>query len=970
MNVFKGYFLASFFLVTLGAMTCRAQEQASPAAESGAADAPLSEVVVTGSRIARSGATTPTPTVMIGADDIVKAGVVSASDLLRELPALAPGTNSESTAASFNGAGLELLDLRHLGTTRTLTLVNGRRQVGSNPNDTSVDVNTIPTPMIDRVEVITGGASAVYGADAVSGVVNFVLKKDFEGFQVNAQSGISSRGDAQRYELGAMAGTNFAEKRGNVTMYAGYTREGGIAWDARPGGTSGVNWIANPASTSSSDGIPDYIMVNNVRQIGGQQSSAFILNVNGGLKAFGFNPNGSVRPFQLGSLGLIGGGEFTNGGEAALGYDSVCPQAQCELQVPVERYLLAANGHYEESEYADLFVEGRFADTKSDSRIGSVFEIPPVTNNISIDNPYVTDSLRALMQSAGVSSIGILRSDMELGQRGQDTDRRVFELVTGSRGKLGIGDLKYEASVQYGSTEFTNTRINDIDQGKFENALNVDRNADGAIECADAAARSDGCVPINLLQPGAAITPAALAYVEIPFATETANLTQFVTSGDVTGTVGDFWGAGPISVAAGVEYRAEHSTYLVSPIDAAGEGFYYTQRQSTAGGFNVFEYYGETVVPLLKNLPFVKSLEAEAAIRRSNYSTAGETTSWKGGGSYAPTQDFRFRALVARAVRAPNVGELFSPGSEGFVTVDDPCDEGFINTGSGRRVANCAALGVPANFVSNARTINIRSSTSGNPNLTVETANTLTLGGVITPRFLNNFSATIDYYRIKISDAINTFSAQDILNNCVDLSSINNAFCQSITRSATGDIELVRQEDINVSELVREGVDLELRYGRDYGRFGALTLDGLLSRTLTATTVVAPGTLTGSDVIDFNGEYSYPKWKGRFTATWQRRSVDLTATLLWQSKMQRDVQPPDPEDNRATTNTGNYFLLNLQGGVQVSQQVRVFFGIDNVFDRLPPDLPDVRIGGASSYAGADAFSNVGRYMYVGATLRF
>jgi len=935
-----------------------------PTADSGA-QPPDQDIVVTGSRIVRTGVSSPTPVVSLGSDDILKAGSVTPGDLLRQLPALAPGTNSQNAGVSFNAAGLSLLDLRNLGTNRTLTLVNGRRQVASNVNTASVDTNTVPAQLIERVEVITGGASAVYGADAVSGVVNFVLKRNYSGFQVDGQTGVASRGDAKRYLLSGLAGTNFAEDRGNVVLYAGYSREGEIAYDARPGGVSGRNWVTNPASRNSSDGVPDYLLLDNVRQIGGQQTSAFLL----GGRAYGFNADGSVRPFALGPSGLINGGQYSDGGEAELGYDAACPQAKCILRVPVTRYLISGNAHFEAAPYADLFMEARFADTKTSSRFGSVFEIPPVTNSISITNPYVSPSLRTLLQTSGVTSIGILRSDQELGLRGQDNDRRLYQLVGGSRGSLGFGNFKYEGAVQYGSTRFTNTRINDVDQARFQNTLNVVQGTDGVIRCASAAAIAQGCVPVNLLQPGKAISDAALAYIKIPYATETADLSQFVASGNVTGSIGNFWGAGDIAVAAGVEYRREKSVYLVSPVDAAGQGFFFTKRLSTRGKFDVFEYFAEAVVPLLKDLPLVKRLEVEGAVRRSDYSSAGKTTAWKLGGTWAPVSDLRFRAVLARAVRAPNIGELFSPASEGFITVDDPCDTNFVNN-TANRAANCRALGIPANFISNARTINIRTATSGNPDLSVETANTLTVGAVLTPRFLPGFAATVDFYRIRIKDAINVFAAQDILNNCVDQGTTANPFCGSIERGADGSLNRIVRQNINVSRLDRRGIDAELTYRHQLGGFGLLNLQLVASRALTVTTVVAPGTLTGSGVIDFNGEFGFPKWKGRFSANVTHGPVDWTGTLLYQSSQVRDRQPTNPEDNRALTGTGDYFLVNTQVGVAVTPKLRMYVGVDNLADRLPPSLPDTRLGGASATAGAAGYSIEGRYFYGGFTVRF
>lgn len=927
------------------------------------------DIVVTGSRIQRSGETTSTPTVMLGAQEIEKAGSVSSGDLLRQLPAIAPGLGAESGATGFNSAGLDLVDLRALGTNRTLVLVNGRRQVGSNPNTTSVDLNTIPTPLIERMEVITGGASAVYGADAVSGVLNVILKKDFDGLQIDAQVGTASRGDAERYSLSALAGTNFADGRGNVTGFVGYTKEGGIAYDARSRAISGLNYIPNPQNTGPKDGIPDYVIARNVRQIGGQRESAFLLDRGRGLEAFGFNADGSVRSFGLGPSGLIGGSQLTDGGEAELGFDAQCPQAKCQLRVPVERFLLSTMANYEFGPAATLFIEGRFAKTKSQSRIGSVFEIPPVTNKIAIDNPYVSPSLRALMQEAGVASIGVLRSDQELGLRGQDATRNLFQLTAGVHGEIGVGNLRYETSFQYGELSFENTRVNDLDQQRFLNGIDAVRDADGIVRCRSIEARAQGCVPINLLQPGAALSPAVLGYVKIPYATETANLSQLVASGNITGDIGDFWGAGPISFAIGAEYRREASSYIVSPVDAAGQGFFFTKRQSTTGRFDVKEAFGEFVLPLLSNIPFVKRLEIEGAVRFSDYSTSGKTTSWKIGATYAPSSDIRFRGVLARAVRAPNVGELFSPASEGFITVDDPCDRNFVGGGAGR-AASCKALGVPSDFISNARSINIRTSTSGNPNLGVEKADTITLGAVLTPSFLPGFSATVDYFNIKIKSAINVFSPQDILNNCVDLPTVDNPFCASIVRAANGDISQIRRQNINVSRLDREGVDLELRYREDLGSLGILSLNAVGTRMMKVTTVVAPGTVTGSNVTDFNGEFGYPKWKGRLTANWAAGSFDVTGTLNYLSNMVREKQPLTPEDNRALYGSGDYFLLNLQAGYTISEGKRLYIGVDNVFDRQPPFLPDTRAGGAGSFPGAEIFPVTGAYFYTGLSFRF
>ena len=951
-------------LATVAGMAVAQAAYAQQVGDGAAAVVEDEELVVTGSRLRRAIEDTNTPTVSFNAADFDNAGAVSPGEVLRQLPALAPGLNGESTGVTFNGAGLDLIDLRNLGTNRTLVLINGRRQVGSNPNTTAVDINTIPAPLIERVDIITGGASAAYGADAVSGVVNFVLKRDFEGVQIDGQTGISSRGDAARYSLSALAGANFADGRGNVTAFAGYTKENGIRWDARPGGTSGLNYIPNPANTGPRDGIPDFVVAPNIRQLGGQRESMFLLNPGGGTRAYGFNPDGSVRNFALGPSGLLPG-NLTDGGEATLGFDPQCPQNECILKVPLERFVVSANARFEVNPHFEMFMESRYTSTTSSSRFGSVFEIPPTTNRISIDNPFVSSSLRALMQQANVTSIGIIRSDQELGPRGQDTSRNVFQLNAGARGEMGFGDFRYEAVLQYGRTDFSNTRVNDLYQQRWLNAIDAVTSPGGGVQCRSEAARAEGCVPINLLQPGAAFSGAALNYVRIPFATETAELTQTVATGIIDGSIGDFWGAGAISIAAGLEYRKETSSYLTSPIDQQGQGFFFTRRLATQGEFDVFEWFVEALVPILSDRPFFHRLEVEGAIRGSNYSTAGNTTSWNVRGSWAPVPDFRFRGAIARAVRAPNVGELFSPASEGFITVDDPCDVNFISGGSSARATNCAALGIPAGFVSNARTINIRTATSGNPDLSVEKADTLTLGGAFTPTFIPGLTATVDYYRIEIADAINVFGPQDILNNCVDLDTISNNFCSSITRAAGGDILQIRRQQINVSQLRRTGIDFAVNYNIDMASSGQLNLALVGTRTLEVETVVAPGTVTGSAILDQNGEFGFPKWKARFSANWELERLSLTGTLNYLSNMVRDVQPTQPEDNRASLGSGDFFLFNMQAAYQLTEKMRFFVGVDNLFDRLPPALPDTRLGGGGSAAGAEVFPITGRFFYTG-----
>ncbi len=936
--------------------------------------APLEQITVTGSRIARSGVATPTPTVILGGAEIEASGAVNIGDLLRELPAIGPGVNAENTAPTFSGAGLNLIDLRSLGTARTLVLINGRRHVGTQPSTTAVDLNSIPTPLIERVEIITGGASAVYGADAVSGVVNIILRDDFEGLDFEVQTGISDRGDAERNHIGLTVGANFADDAGNIAMHVSYSDEGGIEYNERPGGISGANWVSNPANTGPNDGINDFIVMNNLRQLAGQQESAFIIDRGNGREVFGFNPDGTLRPFQLGPSGLIGNTQLTDGGEAELGFDSECPQAQCQLKVPVERFLISGAAKYDVAENLEVFLDGKFSSNQASSRIGSVFEIPPFTNQIPIDNPFVTQELRDLLISAGQTSVGILRSDQELGPRGTDSDRRLFQMTVGARGGIGASDnWKYETYFQYGDSRSALIRLNDLFQNRFTQALDaVVDPADGEIKCrsvVEGTAQDPGCIPVNLFRGGDALTPEIRNFVEVPSATETAHLQQTVASAVVTGDLADYWGAGSIGLAGGIEWREESSDFQTTATQQAGLGFFNSLRPVVIGEFDVFEVFGEAVVPLLRDAPFAQSLNFEAAVRYADYSTSGGATSWKLGADWAPVGDVRFRAVRAVAVRAPNVGELFNPGGQGFVTVDDPCDAAFVNGGTATRAANCQALGIVQPFSSNAQTINIRTQTSGNPNLDVEEAETLTVGAVFTPGWLPDFSLTIDYFSIEIDDAINVLGTQQVLDACVDLPTTANVFCGSVNRDAAGNILLVRNQNINVSQFTRDGIDIEARYRFDLGA-GSLDLNGVATHILTSETVIAPGTATGGGTIDGNGEIGQPDWRFRGSARYLTGPFSVNAAVTMLSDMVPDNDPATPEDNRATTGTGTFTLVDLSFQYDFNEQLVFSLGADNVFDEQPPGLPDTRMAGAGSFAGAEIFPTVGRYWYLGVRMSY
>jgi iron complex outermembrane receptor protein len=910
-------------------------------------DTQLDELVVTGSRIARGALEQPAPIEVISAAAIQQSGFSNAGDILNQYSQFGVGTGLSTNQAGYNtDAGATFLNLRGLGTNRTLVLVDGLRRVSGGSSSSAVDLSTIPANMIERIEVITGGASSVYGADAVSGVVNIILKHNAEGLEIDARSGISSRGDNATESISATFGQSLSD-RGEFAFGISWNRETSLAAERRPWDKSYNCDFPNANVTAANP-------YTNMEYFGCRfpnttYGSAFYIG--DGTTQYTVNQDGSLRAVQNGArpLSYLG----TGGGDGFNNQDFLLLRPQFSV--------LASQLHfgYDLGAGIKLSEDVQFSYTNTSFPVQPAFDYGLV---ITKDNPYIPAAAVALMNQAGVNEILVGRTDTDQGQFTRINDRYTFDTVTRLDGHLG-DDFKWMAFYDYGQynndSQFQNERI----KSRYLEAIDVVETPNGPA-CRSATAVAAGCEPLNLFGPNVA-TQAALNYFLYDSQTRIIN-TMAVAGTQLTGTV---WHlpAGALGVSAGLEYRKESQTVIADGLGTEGLLFN-TYSPSSYANFHVKEAFMETVVPILKDAPFAKALEAEAAIRYSDYNTIGSTTAWKLAAQWAPTEDVRFRVTRSKSVRAPNLTELFSPGGTGtFGSYYDPCSNVYINAGSANRAANCAKLGVPANYTDPLSAEGRASIVTGNSGLTAETAKSWTVGTVLTPRWVPRFTWTIDWWDIDIASAINTLPVQQIINGCVDGVGLNDALCSLIQRgggnSAGGDVSHaitnVFLEPLNIGVLQAEGIDTGAAYLFDlpshlFGTANRLTLalDG--SYTMKNNSIVDAN--NPSNVIQSAGDYTLPKVRGNLTATFAASPLSVSAKVRYIGKSKIDVTyaPLFSSDNDVASRT----YLDLYATYQLASNVKVSAGMNNTFDTAPPQT-------ATTYTGTSTlFDVVGRYFFV------
>ncbi|MDR6113741.1 outer membrane receptor protein involved in Fe transport [Sphingomonas sp. SORGH_AS870] len=801
------------------------------------------DVIVTGSRLARPNLDSPTPVTSVTAELLTSTGNLNIGDSLNQLPALR-STYSQANSTRFIGtAGLNLLDLRGLGTSRTLVVVNGRRHVTAQPGSFVIDTNTIPTELLERVDVVTGGSSAVYGSDAMAGVVNFVLKRNFEGIRATGQSGVSSHGTRGSYFGALTVGKNFAEGRGNIAAAAEYSFSDVVYYTDRDditgaySGRSQFNAVQNTGpqlnpnggpirttpESSLGDGIPDTAFLRNVRNntisegglftascptvaATGESAAAFaarrgvacsgLANIGSSNtlsqygRTFVFNPDGTLTANNcVTDLRPFGSGNCVGGQGSTLRLNGM-------LQPKLERFSGNILAHFDVSDAFKPFVEAKYV------RIDALQEGQPTfaNNTFSINNPFLSSQARATLVSAlapGATTFTAQRFNVDFGGRGEVHRRETFRIVGGVEGDFAEG-WHYEVSANYGRLDtFYKTNGNYVTQ-KYLNSINAVRNAAGQIVCginADASTANDdaACVPVNLFGSGQ-VSQAALNYFSIT-STRKQKAEQFDLVGFVNGTLFRLPG-GDVTFSLGGEYRRETAYSKYDDLTASGATFLNSIPTFAPPAYDIKEAFGEISVPLLADRPFFHELTLTGAARVSHYNVGNAGTPWtyNVNAIWSPIRDITFRGGYARSVRAPSLSELYAASSQTFAQPSDPCSQNNINNNP-NRVRNCAAAGVPTTqtfngttepFTNNAAS-SIYGFNRGNSALQAEKSRSFTIGTVIQPQAIRGFSLTVDYYNITIKDAIFSLPAQTIINQCYDNpSGINNPFCAAVFRNPNG----------------------------------------------------------------------------------------------------------------------------------------------------------------------------------------
>ncbi|WP_165842946.1 TonB-dependent receptor domain-containing protein [Phenylobacterium deserti] len=791
-------------------------------------DVAVDEVVVTGSRIPRPNLEQPTPVTTLNSVAVQNAGTSSLGDILAQLPALsATGTARANSDSGANLGGLSLPDLRGLGAGRTLTLVNGKRHVAGDAGDMAVDLNSVPTALVDRVEVVTGGASAIYGSDAVSGVINIILKDRFEGVEIGGNAGGPLNGSYGRnYSLYGTVGKNFAGDRGNVTLTLFGDRQERVKGSSIRGLD---NWatVVNPADTGPNDGIPDRLYRPNI------QSEFF--GPNGAVAAV--NPlTGDIVPVTLFDRAGIPVGVPTRVGSNSFYFGQFAEPCQyCDdsdataVLVPrLNRKGAASTVRYEITPNLTLrgdvkYVETHVMDTFSPSFTELEFMLPS-------DNAFITPAIAAALAPYAGQELYVSRYNYDIGGRNDDTWRKTFRAVAELDGKVdaGFADVSWQASYNFGRTRNSFHGVNGVIPGNFYAAVDAVRDpASGQIRCRmdvpatwngdytppDASTlRAGACVPFNLF--GAQNNQAAFDYV-------TYEGDRKHVIGQQVGTLSFNFDTerflrlpgGALAFAGGLEWRRETSRNINDEL--VQSGITETAPQPNAsGGFEVREAFVEFDAPILKDAPFAYRLSLNGAVRAADYSHAGDATSYKVGGIWAPVPDVTLRGSYSKAVRAPNITEAFLPATAGFNVIMDPCDIQNRNA-KPNRAANCQALGVAFD---NATDTSLPGVTSGNADLKPETAKTWTAGLVFQPRWTPGLSLTVDYYDIQIEDAISFLDPQDAAEKCVDGPELAQEYCDLITRDPLSrQITAYRSSYLNQAALKTAGYDIQLAYTRDVG---------------------------------------------------------------------------------------------------------------------------------------------------------
>ena len=1037
--------------------TCvQTQGQNAPAA----AGAPAAgSIVVTGSRIPKPNFDTVQPSVVLNSQAIEQRGFVNAADALNELPQFGiPGSSpvGAGQAGAF-GTGQSFVNFLGLGSQRTLVLVNGKRFISSNTASIfgptgageQVDLGQINTKLIDRIETIAIGGAPIYGSDAIAGTINIILKHDYEGIDVDAQDGISQRGDARNYRLRALIGHNFLDGRANLTASAEYNKGKGFTWNDRSVLRNSFFYSdCDPTSQFSQCLYPNGPRVN-ATVIGGaplvgdviplspEQMEALVglpgsfsfSVLDAGGTAVQFDPSGNLQQIDFGVNPGGAGGLFASGGN---GFAYIVDTSQALSDT--ERYNANLIGHIDITDNIRLSAEGWYSHSSSNnlttqpeynSGIFGGGGQPAGNFILNVNNPFLTSAQRAVIEGSIETNplsdrninctftgapqfcganrpaqdyFYLSRANVDIPTGFSTFTDDLYRIVGSLDGKFNVlgGQWHWELVGNHGWSNAVGHTV-DINTQNFFNALGTVTadNPNGVpclagLENSPFPTMSTTCAPFNPFGSGKN-TRESMNYFLSDIHNKSDNK-QTVFTADIAGPLFHLPG-GDLSLAAGVEHRAESTLNQPDPfyqgpdthptqdddndgdptndLEAFGQG---SPIPTIRGKFHTNEVFGELdadVISPSNDIPFIHSLDFQAAARYVDHSVAGSDVTWTVGGRWAPVRDISFRGNFTHAIRSPAIQEAFVPTSTFFGFAVDPCDVDNIGNGPdpATRAANCAAAGIPVGFQSTAASASFLQSTGGNPDLTNEKSNAFSVGGVFTPSFIRGLNVSTDYIDVKLRNAISPFSGSQVLNACFDAPNpASNPFCALITRNPAGtqqtsnQISFITTSFFNAAELRYRGIvtSWDWKFKTPFlGSRSSLDWSGSYQRLFELTTTA----FIGAAKTHNQGTLGYPKNSFSTTVNYMNGPVTLFTNVNYSGAVDQGIDEADNFREHQRIKAFTY----VNGGFRfdINDRVRFFGDVDNIFDVKPP-FPVPAFGGSVTY-----FPGVlGRYFRFGAGLHF
>lgn len=886
-----------------------------PSSDTSTTNPPLQQVVVTGSHLSSPSVQYASPVSVLSPQAILAGGSTTIDAAITALPQVVASQDQ----FSGDGDGLSTVNLRGLGTSRTLVLVDGRRYIAADYTQV-VDLNTIPEALVERVDVVTGGRSAVYGSDAIAGVVNFILKKNFSGVEAEAHYGETQYGDGGELRLSSVLGINSEADRGNLTLFGEYGKRDAVLSINRAYAATALQDSPNgaPLIPGGSSAIP-----------GGRLSGL------GNSPSMMFLPNGTLVPYD-GSL---------------YNYNP-----NLDLQVPSERRIVGAMGHYDLAPHVTLYEEAEFVDVDSyttgppNPGFGT-----PVT--LQVDSPFFPVSTQAYLAQfdptgTGYVNAGITKRWVDFGDEVFNYDRQAIRTVTGLRGDIASG-WTYDAYFNYSNSNGYLDQPNSLSQSRLQNALDTafldpatgatspfpfaGLPNGGQLVCANAFARAQGCVPANVFGVGN-MSAASVAYLAEQASQNESALTEVANLTLTNNEIADLPMGGPLSADAGFEWRRESADFVPDWATSTGDTISATPSGPVSGSYDVKEGFLELNADLLKDMPGVHLLSANAAARLSDYSitTTGSVLSWSAGLAYQPVDLITFRGQYQRATRAPNINDLYGALSIVQVPGVDPCNSAPPGSALASR---CVATGVPTSLIGSVINPNtqISDQQGGSSQLQAEVSNTYTAGIIIRP--FPSANITVDYFDIDISRYITSIGATNILDLCYGAGLTD--YCSRIVRSPiAGDILYVNDTSANSGGYKTSGIDLGLQWQPTLGA-GAFNVSSqatyLIDRTLTPVAAIPSDTDACAGRFGVICGNPSPKWKAITTVGWNQGAVTLTGQ--WQ------LIGPVSDDGGlgiplAVVHVAGFNYFNFNASYAFAKAAALTVGVVNLMNRLPPVMGD------------------------------